>query len=96
MHVLSGGHREGARVHFMRRDWQLCDREMLRASCTAIPMDAGDALLFSAKLPHGTPTNRTNDFRWAIQLHYVPVGAATEPESVRLANFGSEGKNVSC
>ena len=96
MHVAPGAHRDGPRVHFMRRDWQLCDRDAMALDCLAIPMEAGDALLFDAKLPHGTPTNQTDDFRWAIQLHYVPTSACPAPEEVRLAAFGSEGKNVSC
>ena len=29
MHVIPGGHRSGPRIHFMRRDWQLCDADVL-------------------------------------------------------------------
>lgn len=96
MHVLAGAHRDGPRIHFMRRDWQICDDETEGTPCTALPMEAGDAMFFDAKLPHGTPTNQTDEFRWAIQLHYVPTDAEQVAEEVRLAVFGSEGKNVSC
>lgn len=96
MHVLAGGHREGPRIHFMRRDWQLCDTDVRGTPCTALPMEAGDVMIFDAKLPHGTPTNRSGDYRWAVQLHYVPQSAHEVPDDVRLAAFGSEGKDVTC
>jgi hypothetical protein len=96
MYLLAGGHREGPRNHFMRRDWQICDAEMLGRNSVCARMDPGDVLLFDAKLPHGTPTNQSNEFRWAIQLHYVPESVVEVDESVRLETFGNEGKNVSC
>lgn len=96
MFLLAGAHKEGPRVHFMRRDWQICDDAMKGCHATCAPMEPGDVLLFDAKLPHGTPTNRSADYRWAIQLHYVPVGAGEVDERVRLDAFGNEGKNVTC
>ena len=63
---------------------------------TAIPMNAGDILLFDAKLPHGTPANKTEMWRWALQFHYRPEDVSDVPDEVRLASFGSEGKNVTC
>lgn len=96
MYLMSGGHREGPRVHFKRRDWQICDDQIDARRRMAAPMHAGDALLFDAKLPHGTPTNRTRQTRWAVQLHYVPRSAVETGDEPRLAVFGSEGKNVSC
>ncbi len=96
MFVLSGGHHAGPRVHFKRRDWQICDTDILPHKQVALPMEAGDIMVFHAKLPHGTPTNRTADYRWALQYHYVPVSARQVGDDVRLAAFGSEGKNVTC
>jgi ectoine hydroxylase-related dioxygenase (phytanoyl-CoA dioxygenase family) len=29
MHFIPGGHREGPIAHFNRRDWQICDEEIL-------------------------------------------------------------------
>ena len=86
MHLLAGGHKAGARTHFKRRDWQICD--------TDVPV--GDVLLFDGKIPHGTPINRTDDFRWAVQYHFRPADAAEVDDAVRLAAFGSEGRNVTC
>lgn len=96
MYVLAGSHKEGPRAHFMRRDWQICDTQMLGCHSTACPMEPGDVLIFDAKLPHGTPTNRSKEYRWAIQLHFIPAHAEQVDESVRLDAFGNEGKNVSC
>ncbi len=96
MHVLAGAHRKGPRTHFMRRDWQICDTDLKEEVQTAIPMEPGDVLLFDSKLPHGTPTNHTDQKRWAVQLHYIPASAIETDEADRLATFGAEGKDVTC
>lgn len=99
MYLLPGGHKRGPIPHFMRRDWQICDSGIsgvFAAGRIAAPMKAGDVLIFDSKLPHGTPRNTTNDYRWAVQLHYRSVGSRKCPDEERLAAFGSEGKNVSC
>lgn len=96
MQVVEGGHREGPRVHFMRRDWQICDSEITRLPRVAIPMRAGGCLLFDALLPHGTPANRTGCQRWAVQYHYVSPESRETSEEDRLAMFGEEGKAVTC
>ena len=96
MHVLPGGHRLGPRLHFMRRDWQICDDEMFGENIAALPMNVGDVFLFDAKLPHGTPANRSKAWRWALQFHYCPKCVTASSDETRLAVFGSEGKNVTC
>jgi len=96
MHLLAGGHRAGPRIHFKRRDWQICDTDVETAGRVAVPMRAGDVLLFDGKIPHGTPVNRTDDFRWAVQYHYRPAGARAVDDALRLEAFGSEGKDVTC
>lgn len=98
MHVWRGGHREGARLHFKKRDWQICDADMLanRKTVIAVPLKPGGALLFNGMLPHGTPTNHSPLRRRALQFHYAPEDAAKAPEEERLKLFGSEGKNVTC
>lgn len=83
----------------MRRDWQICDTEIynyLANRRIAAPMRSGDVLIFDSKLPHGTPKNRTDSYRWAVQLHYRSVNSTPCSDEERLAAFGSEGKNVSC
>ena len=73
-------------VHFMRRDWQICDSDILghdesgesgggpRYTRVAVPMAEGDVLLFDSLLPHGTDTNRTGEHRWALQYHFCRSG----------------------
>ncbi|MCL4691252.1 MAG: phytanoyl-CoA dioxygenase family protein [Candidatus Hydrogenedentes bacterium] len=96
MHVLAGAHRDGPQVHWRRRDWQICDAEAARRTQTAIPAQAGDVLFFDSKLPHGTPINRSDAYRWALQYHFIPASAVETPDEDRLAIFGSEGKDVTC
>jgi phytanoyl-CoA hydroxylase len=96
MFVLAGGHKAGARLHFLRRDWQICDTETLPETRTAVPMQAGDVLFFDGKIPHGTPINQTNETRWALQFHYLPTQAQSVEDTVRLEAFGAEGKDVTC
>lgn len=96
MHMLRGGHRTGARPHFKRRDWQICDTHVDEIDRVAVPMAAGDILFFDGLIPHGTPVNHTDEFRWAVQFHYRPAGAALVDDNARLAHFGSEGRDVTC
>lgn len=96
MHMLAGGHKAGPRLHFKRRDWQICDTDVDVSGRVAVPMTRGDVLLFDGKIPHGTPINRTDSFRWAVQYHYRPKAAALIDDEARLAAFGSEGKDVTC
>ena len=77
MHLLRGGHRTGPRPHFKRRDWQICDTDVETADRVAVPMQAGDVLFFDGLIPHGTPVNRTAEFRWAVQFHYRPAAATS-------------------
>lgn len=96
MHMLAGGHKAGPRPHFKRRDWQLCDDHVEATGRVAVPMGAGDALLFDGKVPHGTPINRTGEHRWAVQFHYRRAAAVVVSDEARLAAFGSEGQAVTC
>lgn len=96
MHIMPGTHREGPVVHFRRRDWQLCDEDVDRGRDTMIPLPPGGALFFHGLLQHGTPANRTDRRRRAVQLHYLPAGTPQIPDQRRLDIFGSEGKNVTC
>lgn len=96
MHLLAGAHRQGPMTHFQRRDWQICDTQMLGQTCIAAPLKPGGMLLFDALLPHGTPLNQSGMRRRAVQYHYAPQSARKGDPEERLAVFGSEGKNVSC
>lgn len=96
MHFVRGGHVLGPMPHKKLRDWQICDGDVPSRERVAAPMEAGDVLLFDGKIPHGTPINRTDDFRWAVQYHYRPADAQEVGDEERLAAFGAEGRNVSC
>ena len=96
MHVRPQGHREGPRIHFQRRDWQICDTEIMGQPCVAVPLKPGGVLIFDGLLPHGTPTNHSAHRRKALQFHYASVSVEKAPQEERLKYFGSEGKNVEC
>ena len=95
MHLLPGQHLEPIE-HFKRRDWQICDDQILGQSCTAVPLKPGGCLLFDGLLPHGTPHNHSNTRRRALQFHYMPLDTQPIPEDDRLAVFGGEGRGVKC
>ncbi|MCC6416113.1 MAG: phytanoyl-CoA dioxygenase family protein [Opitutaceae bacterium] len=97
MQFLPGQHKTGPRIHFQRRDWQICDTEIMGQRSVAAPLQPGGLLFFSGLLPHGTPHNSSGSRRRALQYHYAPADVAQRPDSEeRLRLFGSEGKNVSC
>ena len=96
MHLLEGGHHLGPKIHFKRRDWQICDREMMGCEAVAVPLKPGGLLLFDGLMPHGTPHNSSNERRRAIQYHYAPETATKVEDAYRLGIFGSEGKDVTC
>lgn len=96
MHVLDRGHLQGPKIHFKRRDVQICDTEMLGQTAVAFPLEPGDAMFFDGLLPHGTPANSSPDRRRALQFHYAPEGAVEGDSSMRLSVFGAEGKDATC
>ena len=96
MHIVPGSHRDGPVVHFKRRDWQICDTEMVGKKVAACPLKPGGLLLFDGLLQHGTPHNHSGQRRRALQYHYAPADAVWRDTDSRLALFGSEGKDVEC
>lgn len=96
MHVQPRGHHQGPIVHFARRDWQICDTDVMGKPCVAVPLPPGGAMLFDGLLPHGTPTNHSTLRRKALQFHYAGVSTESTSDEERMAIFGSEGRHVSC
>jgi len=101
MHVLDRGHQAGPQNHFDRRDWQICDTNIeelhvSRHPVVAIPLRRGGCLFFKGLLPHGTPANRTDRRRRALQFHYYPSTTEETSEDDRLAVFGGEGRGAEC
>ncbi len=95
MQLLPGQHHEPV-IHFKRRDWQICDTEILGQRSVAAPLKPGGLLLFDGLLPHGTPHNTSGRRRRALQYHYVGAHAEKIAATERMAVFGSEGKDVTC
>lgn len=96
MHMQAQGHRTGPIPHFKRRDWQICDTEIMGKPCVAVPLEPGGLLLFDGLIPHGTPTNFSGRRRKALQFHYIGESAQKVPTEARLAVFGGEGRDVEC
>ena len=96
MHVLDRGHHAGPRLHFRRRDFQICDAELLGHRSVAFPLQPGDALFFDGLLPHGTPANDSPLRRRALQFHYCTEHAEELESGFRLQVFGADGKDASC
>jgi len=96
MHLLEGGHKDGPILHWKRRDWQICDTQMLGLTSVVAELEPGGALFFDSLLPHGTPTNHSRQQRRAMQFHYAPADHHAIEHEDRMAVFGTEGKDVSC
>jgi phytanoyl-CoA hydroxylase len=96
MHVIPGSHRDGPVVHFQRRDWQICDTDVAAGANVVVPLRPGGCLFFNGLVHHGTPPNRTDSPRRALQLHYRPEEIVTVTREERLAVYGDAGKDVTC
>ncbi len=96
MQMLPELFKRGAMLHFKRRDWQICDNEIMGRRSVAAPLKPGGLLFFDAMLPHGTPENRTLSRRRAVQFHYHAASAEKITDADRLKIYGTEGKNVTC
>ena len=96
MQEVTGASCLGAVIHFKRRDWQICDTDVLNDEAVAIPLKPGGCLFFHGLINHGTPANRPDQRRRAVQFHYCAASVEQTTEEDRLATLGSEGKGVSC
>lgn len=96
MRMLPGSQHAGPHAHVRRRDWQICDTDVPAGAAVAVPMEPGDALLFHGLIHHGTPPNRSDLRRRALQFHYRPATAEEREEAYRLSIYGSDGKDAEC
>jgi len=96
MQILPGRHHDGPIVHFKRRDWQICDTDILGKTSAAAPLKPGGLLLFDGLLPHGTPRNGSGRQRRALQFHYTGAKSEKIGATERMRIYGSEGRDVSC
>ncbi len=96
LHIIPGSHNEGPRIHFKRRDWQICDTDVPVARDTMVPLKPGGCLFWHGLLHHGSPVNRSSARRRALQFHYKPGSCEEITTAERMAVYGSEGKEVTC
>lgn len=96
LHVIPGSHNEGPMIHFKRRDWQICDTEVPVARDTMVPLKPGGCLFWHGLTHHGSPVNRSEQRRRALQFHYKPASATEITTQARMDIYGSEGKDVDC
>lgn len=88
MHVVPGTHKLGLQPHEQTTDLGLPLDKIETDKVVALPMQEGDALVFSSLLYHYTPDNRTTKRRRALQLHYVDARCGyldKEPDARRMA-----------
>lgn len=73
--VLPGVHRSGTVAHRSTPiGFQCCENP---TDAVAVPVQAGDIVVFSSLTPHSTGLNRTGEVRKAYILQYAPVGAVS-------------------
>ncbi len=96
MHIIPGSHHEGPRIHFKRRDWQICDTDVPVARDTMVPLKPGGCLFWHGLLHHGSPVNHSQQRRRALQFHYKPASCQEITTQERMKVYGSEGKDVDC
>jgi len=113
LRMLSGGNKVGPRMHFAVRDYQICDDEILPArpskdtgaiatttvDVVAIALPPGGLVLFDGMVPHGTPTNLTNQRRRALQFHWIKKGTRRVGEKEpggRAQVFGGAWNGLTC
>ncbi len=70
MHMLRGGHNQGAHVHEHRRDCEINVSKLNLSDLVPLPLKPGSALFFSGMVPHMTPPNRSDKRRRALQFHF--------------------------
>ena len=97
MHVLPGGHRDGALKHHHGVDCQINPALLDTARAIAVPVPAGGAMFFYGMLPHETPPNRSPERRRALQFHFRGAQSRLVDEEVYDREFRNrEGIPASC
>jgi phytanoyl-CoA hydroxylase len=96
MHMIPGSHRAGPKAHYHVRDCQLPDDVVDVEHDVAVPLKPGGVLFFSALLHHGTPPNRSEKRRRAVQLHYASVECRKIDEGEHARAFGDPNGYAAC
>ena len=92
-------------MHYMVRDYQICDTVDRRGKVIAIPLPPGGMILFDGMIPHGTPTNNNNNNnnnktasrrRRALQFHWTRKDPKRCTTQERYKTFGGIPNGLSC
>lgn len=71
MHVIPGSHTQGIVEHSgFKNDYGVLGTPSFEEA-VAVPLEAGDALMFHGELLHGSPPNKTDARRRSMQYHYA-------------------------
>lgn len=71
MHVIPGSHTRGILEHGgFKNDYGTLWAPSFEEA-VAVPLKAGDALMFHGELLHGSPPNNTDERRRSMQYHYA-------------------------
>ena len=76
MHVIPGGHAEGAFRHHHGMDCEIDPGLLKIERVRPVPLPAGGAMFFHGMIPHETPPNCSAQRRRALQFHFR--GAETQ------------------
>jgi phytanoyl-CoA hydroxylase len=74
MHVIPGGHTEGAFRHHHGLDCEIDPGLLKSHRVRPVPIPAGGAMFFHGMIPHQTPPNRSAQRRRALQFHFRGAG----------------------
>ena len=96
LHIMPGSHLQDPMPHFRRRDWQICDADVRVGGDVAVPLEPGGCLLWHGLTHHGSPANRSNETRRALQFHYKPAGTGDVTVEERMEIFGGEVRGAEC
>ena len=96
LHVVPGSHKAGPHPHFKVRDWQICDTVVRTEGSLPVPLQPGGFLFWHGLTHHGSPSNRSDQGRRGIQLHYQPENTVKTSKDTRLAVYGGEGLGMTC
>lgn len=94
MHILPDSHTDGPVPHFQRRDFQICDTDVQVDRDVMAPLEPGGVLFFNGLIHHGTPPNRTDSLRRALQYHYTADRVEWLDDG--HPDFNADGKDVEC
>lgn len=108
MHVLPGGHKGGAQVHYHGPDsdsvkglnpdrCQIRPGQIATSEAVPVPIPAGGAMFFYGMLPHQTPPNTSPGRRRALQYHFRSAESQIIPTEEYFQIFAAaDGTPASC